>query len=331
MLRARLPVLAVCAVRTGAGKSPASQWIVQELRKRGWRVSVLRHPMPYGDLAKQAVQRFASREDLDVAETTIEEREEYEPYVRIGVPVYAGVDYEPILRMAEKTADVLLWDGGNNDFPFVRPDLLVTLVDPLRPGHEVAYHPGETNLRMADVVLISKASSAAPDAMATVRRNIAQANPKAEVIEGDLVPTVDWPELVRGKRVLIVGDGPTLTHGGMPHGAGTLIARELGATIVAPRSVALGELRETLARFPHIDSELPAMGYSQGQLDDLKATLEHAGDAVIVDASPVDLGRLLSIAQPMVNVTYGFRERDGGLTRALDRFEQKHLQRRKTV
>jgi predicted GTPase len=325
MLRARVPVIAVCAVRTGAGKSPVGQWIVSWMRKRGHRVAVLRHPMPYGDLARQAVQRFATYDDLDAAKATIEEREEYEPYVRMGVPVYAGVDYAAILRLAQRDADLVLWDGGNNDFPFIRPDLHLTLVDPLRPGHETAYHPGETNLRMAHALVISKANSVAPEALKAMRRRLKELRPGVPITLGDLAPSAPDPERMRGQRVIIVGDGPTLTHGGMAWGAGTIVARQRGAVIVSPREAAVGELRATLDRFPHIETELPAMGYSPRQVRDLQASLRRAPAALILDATPVDLARLITVSKPMLNVSYAFRERAAGLTKLLKAFERAHL------
>jgi predicted GTPase len=326
MLASRLPVIAVCAVRTGAGKSPLSQWLVSWLRERGHRVAVLRHPMPYGDLARQAVQRFASFDDLAVGRVTIEEREEYEPYVRMGVPVFSGVDYARILALAEKEAQVILWDGGNNDFPFIQPNLHLVVVDPLRAGHEVSYHPGETNLRMADAYIISKADSATPEQLAQVRRSIHTVKPKAPIAMARLTLTVQPDRSMKGKSVVIVGDGPTLTHGGMGFGAGTLAAKRYGAAkIIDPRHYAVGELRATFKAFPHLRQEIPAMGYSPRQVADLEATLEATPADVVVDATPVDLSRLVKVAKPIVNVEYRFLEQGAALTRLLKRFERAWL------
>jgi predicted GTPase len=326
MLTSKLSVIAVCAVRTGAGKSPLSQWLVSWLRKRGHRVAVLRHPMPYGDLARQAIQRFSSFGDLRDAEVTIEEREEYEPYVRMGVTVFAGVDYARVLALAEKEAQVVLWDGGNNDFPFIRPDLHIVVVDPLRAGHEVTYHPGETNLRMADVYVISKADSATPEQLAQVRQNIRAVKPKAPVATAHLALTLEPRGSIKGKRVVIVGDGPTLTHGGMGFGAGTLAARRYrAAEIIDPHPYAAGELRATFKAFPHLRQEIPAMGYSPRQIADLQTTLEATPADVVIDATPVDLSRLIKVTKPIVNVEYRFQEQGAVLARLLKRFEGARL------
>ncbi|MBM3949437.1 MAG: hypothetical protein FJ312_09445 [SAR202 cluster bacterium] len=276
---------------------------------RGYRVAVLRHPMPYGD--------------LDAANVTIEELEEYEPYVRMGVPVFAGVDYARILAHAEKEAQVVLWDGGKNDFPFIRPDLHIVVVDPLRAGHEVAYHPGETNLRMADAYVISKADSPTPEQLAEVKRNIRAANPKAPIAVAQLTLTVQPEGSIKGKRVVIVGDGPTLTHGGLGFGAGTLAARRFrAAKVVNPRPYAVGELRATFKAFPHLQHEIPAMGYSPHQIASLEATLEATPADIVIDATPVELSRLVKIAKPILNVEYRFEERGTVLARLLERFER---------
>lgn len=308
MLESRRPVVAVCAVRTGVGKSQTSRRVVSILRDAGLRVSVIRHPMPYGDLAAQRLQRFESYEDLERHDVTIEEREEYEPHLEMGSVVYAGIDYEAILRQAEEEADVVVWDGGNNDTPFYRPDLHITLLDPHRPGHELTYHPGETNLRMADVLLVNKVDSAGLEAILEVRENAAGVNPGATVLEAASPLTVGDPSVLRDRRVLAVEDGPTLTHGGMRFGAATLAARRAGAReIVDPRPFAVGEIRDTFDAYPEVGPLLPAMGYGEAQVRDLQATLEAAAeggvDAVAV-GTPIDLGRLIDIPMPATRVGY---------------------------
>ncbi len=311
-LRSALPVVAVVAVRTGAGKSPITQMLARHLVGRGRRVAVLRHPMPYGDLRRQAVQRFASEADLTRAECTIEEREEYQPYVESGLVVFAGVDYRAILAAAEREAEVVLWDGGNNDYPFVRPDLSVVVADALRPGHEVAFHPGETNLRSADVVVVNKVSEAAPEAVAEVRRHAAALAPRAQVVEGDLAISVDRPEAIAGRRVVVVEDGPTVTHGGMAFGAATVAARRCRAReIVDPRPFAVGTIAEAYRAFPHLGAVLPALGYSEAQRRDLSATIARCGAEAVVDGSPARLERALSLQAPLVRVRYAFEQRSG--------------------
>ena len=310
MLRSSKPVVSVCAVRTGCGKSPTSRYIASLLRAAGLRAGIVRHPMPYGDLARQAVQRFAAIEDLARNECTIEEMEEYEGHIALGHVVYAGVDYERILRLAESESDVVLWDGGNNDTPFFKPDLEIVLVDPHRPGHERAYYPGEVNLLRADVIVIPKVDSADPRAVARLRAALAETNPRAAVVEAAMHVTVDQPHLVAGKRVLVVEDGPTLTHGEMAFGAGVLAARRHGAaSLVDPRPFAVGTIREAFERYPHVQGLLPAMGYSARQVHDLEETIRAADcDAVIV-ATPVDLRRVVSIRQPTCRVGYEIEER----------------------
>jgi predicted GTPase len=306
------PVVAVTAVRTGAGKSPITLAIARHLAGRGVRAAVLRHPMPYGDLRRQAVQRFEVQADLDRAECTIEEREEYQPYLDAGLPVFAGVDYRAILSAAEREAEVVLWDGGNNDYPFVRPDLAVVVLDALRPGHEVRYYPGETNLRLADLVVVNKVSGASPEALATVRANAAALAPGAPVLEGDLVVSVADPAAVAGRRVLVVEDGPTVTHGGMGFGAGTVAARACGAReIIDPRPFAEGTIAEVFARYPHLGPVLPALGYSAGQRRELEATIARSQAEVVVDASPARLDRVIRVAVPLVRVRYAFEQRSG--------------------
>ena len=309
MIASTKPVISVCAVRTGVGKSQTSRYLVRILQELGKKVVSVRHPMPYGDLAKQAVQRFASYADLDAHECTIEEREEYEPHIDAGFVIYAGVDYEAILRRAEQEADVIVWDGGNNDFPFVRPDLVITVVDPLRPGHESTYHPGETTLRLADVVVVNKVDSADPADVERVVEAVGAMVPAAIVIRAESPVTLDGSGSLAGKRVLVVEDGPTLTHGGMPFGAGTVAARAAGAAeIVDPRPYAVGLIAETYRIYPDTGAVLPAMGYSDEQLSDLAATMQAAPVDVVVSGTPMDLGRLIDPGHPMVTATYALRE-----------------------
>ncbi len=304
MLPSRRRVLSICAVRTGAGKSPLVRAAVAELKRWGVRPAVVRHPMPYGDLRQQVCQRFSSLEDLERGHCTIEEREEYEPHVRAGTTVFAGVDYEQVLKAAEVESDVIVWDGGNNDLPFFRPSLHVVVADALRPGHELAYYPGEANARMANAFVISKADRAPRNSVETVRGNLAFLNPPAPVSECALRVTLEDGEALRGRRVLIVEDGPTITHGGMPSGAGLSAANEIGAVPVDPREWATGSIRNAYEEHPHIGPVLPALGYSEGQLRELEATIAAVPcDAVIV-ASPVDLRRLVHMSRPAHRVTY---------------------------
>ena len=320
MLRSRRPVVAVCAVRTGAGKSPLTRFVSRQLRDAGRRVVVVRHPMPYGDLAAEAVQRFATADDLDRAHCTIEEREEYEPHLAEGVVVYAGVDYERILRAAETEADVVLWDGGNNDLPFFAPDLHLVVADPHRAGHELSYYPGEANFRRADVIVISKTDSAPAEGIRTVERNAAEANPGAQVVRGALRIAASEPEGLRGKKVLVVEDGPTLTHGGMGFGAATLLARAHGAEIVDARRAAVGSIAEVYRRYPHLERVLPAMGYGPVQVQELEATIRGSGADLVLDGSPVDLARLVRVPQPIVNVRYAYDDLEGRLGAILREF-----------
>ena len=309
MLEARTPVIAVSAVRTGVGKSQVARWISHGLRARSLRIVVLRHPMPYGNLERQVVQRFEQLSDLDAAQCTIEEREEYEPHLAIGNIVYAGTDYARILEAAEKEADIILWDGGNNDFPFVRPDLHIVLVDPLRPGHETNHHPGETVLRMADVVIIAKSNSAATADIEAVTRTARSLAPKADVIGGASIITLDRPDAVSGKRAIVIDDGPTLTHGGMAYGAGYLATVESGAReIIDPRASAVGLIAEAFRQYPHIGRVAPALGYSRSQLDDLKATINNSEADVVVSGTPCDITRLISIDKPVIRAHYEFAE-----------------------
>lgn len=321
-----VPVVSICAVRTGCGKSPISRFVASELRHQGWKPVVIRHPMPYGDLAKQAVQRFATMEDLDRHQCTIEEREEYEPHLRKGTVVYAGVDYEAILRQAEKEADLILWDGGNNDTSFYAADLEIVVTDPHRPGHEVGYFPGEVNLRRAQVVVINKVDTASPENVATVRRNIHVNNPKATVLEMACRVTVPSPELVKGKRVLVVEDGPTLTHGEMPYGAGVVAAQQCGAAeLVDPRPYAMGSIRGTYERYPHLTSLLPAMGYSALQRHELQETIERTPCDLVLVATPIDLSRVIELKKTNLRVSYEVEERTvPGLAEKLAQFSYEH-------
>ena len=312
MLKSTKKVIAVGAVRTGCGKSQTSRKIVEYLNQRGLKVIAVRHPMPYGDLNAQKVQRFASLADLEKHKCTIEEMEEYEPHIASGNVIYAGVDYEAILREAEKDpagCDVILWDGGNNDFPFYQPDLMVTVADPHRPGHELSYYPGEVTLRIADAVVINKIDSADYANIQTVRNNIAKVNPKAVVIDAASTIKVDAPELIKGKRVLVVEDGPTLTHGEMKIGAGIVAANRYGAEeIIDPRAYAVGRLSETFRIYPNIGTVLPAMGYGAQQISDLAATIENTPCDAVVIATPIDLSRIIQINKPKTRVMYDLQE-----------------------
>nr|HID12792.1 GTPase [Anaerolineae bacterium] len=305
MLESRKPVVAVCAVRTGSGKSQTTRHVCDVLQRMGKKVVVVRHPMPYGDLATQIVQRFATYEDLDRHKCTIEEREEYEPHLDRGVVVYAGVDYERILRQAEEEADVVVWDGGNNDLPFFRPDLHIVVADPHRPGHELRYHPGEANLRAAHVVVINKVDTASPEGVAQVRKDIYAINPQAIVVEAASPIFVEDPEAIRGKRVLVVEDGPTLTHGEMAYGAGVVAARRFGAAeLVDPRPYAVCSIAATFEKYPHIGPLLPAMGYGAEQVRELEETINGAECDLVLVATPIDLRRLLNVRHPVDRVRY---------------------------
>ena len=303
------PVVSVCAARTGSGKSQTSRRVAEILRKSGKKVAAIRHPMPYGNLVRQAAQRFASYDDLEAADCTIEEREEYEPHLAQGMLVFAGVDYERILRMAEKEVDIILWDGGNNDLPFYRSNLHIVVVDPHRPGHEMAYHPGEANVRMADVSVINKVDTAAAEGVLQVRTNLAQLNPTATVIEAASPIYVDDAAAIRGKRVLVVEDGPTLTHGEMAYGAGWVAARRFGAAeIVDPRPFAVGSIARTYAKYPTTGSVLPAMGYSDEQVRELEQTINNAQADLVLIGTPIDLGRLLDLNKPTQRIRYELQE-----------------------
>lgn len=313
MLPSSKPVVAVCAARTGAGKSQTTRRVAQILREAGMRIVVVRHPMPYGDLEAQRAQRFATYEDLAAANVTIEEREEFEPHIDAGTVVYCGVDYEEILEQAETEGDVVLWDGGNNDLPFYRPDVHITVVDPLRAGHETRYHPGEANVRMAHAIVINKCDSATPEQIAEVAASIAILNPSATVVRANSPITVDGDVSLAGKRVLVVEDGPTLTHGGMLYGAGVVAARQGGAAeIIDPRAWAVGTIKETFEKYPDVGTLLPAMGYSDEQIADLAATINATPAEVVIIATPVDLRRIAPIEKPTVRVSYELEEVGGG-------------------
>ncbi|HET90591.1 MAG TPA: GTPase [Chloroflexi bacterium] len=304
-IKSSKPLVSICAVRTGAGKSQTTRYICDLLQKMGRRVVAIRHPMPYGDLAAQAVQRFASYDDLDRHDCTIEEREEYEPHIDRGVIVYAGVDYEGILRQAEAEADVVVWDGGNNDLPFYRPDLHIVVADPHRAGHELGYHPGEANLRLADVVVINKVDTAAPEGIIQIRESIRAVNPQATVVEAASPIFVENPQAIRGKRVLVIEDGPTLTHGEMTYGAGVVAARRFGAAeLVDPRPYAVRSIAATFDKYPHLSALLPAMGYSDEQIRDLEETINAAECDLVLAATPIDLRRVLQVRHPMDRVRY---------------------------
>ena len=309
MLRSRLPVIAVSAVRTGCGKSQTSRWLSKRLREHGLRVAVIRHPMPYGNLSREAVQRFATRADLDAAECTVEEREEYEPHLAFGNVVYAGVDYGRIVAQAEGEADLLLWDGGNNDFPFLHPDLHIVLVDPLRPGHETTHHPGEAVLRMADIVLVAKTNSASDAHIQEVTETVRQINPEGTIIRAASPVELEDASAVFGKRVLVVEDGPTLTHGGMSYGAGYVAAtRAQVAEVVDPRPTAAPAIRALFERYPHIGPVLPAVGYHRAQLEALRETINASPAEVVVSATPCDLAALIRLSKPVVRARYEFAE-----------------------
>ncbi len=308
MLRSVVPIVSVCAVRTGSGKSPTTRRVCKLLRSKGLKVVAIRHPMPYGDLCKQIAQRYATYEDLDRYETTIEEREEYEPLIDNGIIVYAGVDYEVILREAEREADVIVWDGGNNDFPFYRSDLQLVIADPHRPGHEMSYYPGEANVRMADVIIINKVQTADRQNILRVKENCKRLNPDATIIEAASPISVDRPEEVRGRRALVVEDGPTVTHGGMAFGAGLIAAEDYGAVIVDPRPGAVGSIAETFVKFPHLTRVLPAMGYSLEQVRELEESINGTDCDVVVTGTPIDLRRVLKVNKPIVRARYELAE-----------------------
>ncbi len=309
MIKSRKPVVAVCAVRTGSGKSPASRRVCEIIKGLGKRVVVVRHPMPYGDLSRQRLQRFASYEDFQRHDCTVEEVEEYESHIEQHTIVYAGVDYAAILAEAEKEADIIVWDGGNNDTPFYVPDVLITLVDPHRPGHEITYYPGETNLLMADIVVIAKEDTAKPENIRLLKEHVKQLNPRAIMIDAALPVIIEKPELIKGKRTLVIEDGPTLTHGGMAFGAGVLAAKQYySGEIVDPRPYAVGSIAEVFVKYPHIGNLLPAMGYGHVQMEELRETIHRTPCDVVIIGTPVDLRKLISIDKPTDRVRYHFQE-----------------------
>ncbi len=309
MVTSSRPVVSVCAVRTGAGKSPTSRRVAGLLVDAGLRVVAIRHPMPYGDLVKQRVQRFATLDDLKKHHCTIEEMEEYEPHINNGVVVYAGVDYEAILRQAEQEADVILWDGGNNDLPFYKPDLEIVVADPHRPGHELTYYPGEANLRRADVVIVGKLDSASPEGIKIVRENVREVNPQAVVVDAAMPILAECPDKIRGARVLVIEDGPTLTHGNMQYGAGVLAAQKYGAAeLIDPRPYAVGSIAGTYQKYPHIGTLLPAMGYGEVQVKELADTIKRIDCDLVIVATPINLNRLIEIEQPTCRVGYELQE-----------------------
>ena len=318
MLKSAKRIISVCAVRTGAGKSPLSREISDFLKKKKIKFVLVRHPMPYGDLKKQAVQRFAGLDDLDKNNCTIEEREDYEPHIRNGAVVYAGVDYEKILRAAEKEADLIIWDGGNNDIPFFRPDLSFVVADALRPGHELLYHPGESNFRMADVIVINKVSASPPGAM-LVKAHAKEVNPKAQVIESDMALTEEGNVDIKGKRVIVIEDGPTVTHGGMGIGAGYDYAITHGAHVIEPVGFAVGSIKQTFEKYPHLRKVLPAVGYSGQQIKDLQDTINRSGAELVVSGTPTDIRRVLKADMPILHIRYEMKE-SGPIEGVLERF-----------
>ena len=321
MLRSKKPVISVCAVRTGSGKSPTSQKLVDILKEKGFKVVVVRHPMPYGDLKKQVCQRFATMEDCVRFDCTIEEREEYEPYICCGSVVYSGVDFEKILRLAEEEADIIIWDGGNNDIPFFKPDLHIVIADPHRAGHELTYYPGEVNVMMADVVIVNKVDSARKEDVELVIKNVRSVNRTAMIMKANSVITTDKPELIEGKRVLVVEDGPTLTHGGMSYGAGAIAARNYGAKeVVDPRPHAVGSISRVYEEFTHLGAVLPAMGYSDIQIKELEMTINAADCDTVIAGTPIDLGRLMKLNKPVVRVRYRIEEVDVRLEDVIERW-----------
>jgi len=312
MLKSNKPLISVCAARTGSGKSPTSRWIVSKLRDKGHKVVVIRHPMPYGDLVEQMVQRFEDYDDLDRYNCTIEEREDYEPHIDRGAIVFSGVDYEKILEEAEKEADVIIWDGGNNDFPFYEPTLHIVIVDPHRVGHELKYYPGETNVRLADLIIVSKVNTAEPQDVEQVEDNVRKINKKAKIIRANIVIDAEKEDQIKGKKVLVVEDGPTLTHGEMKYGAATIKARQLGAEIVDPRPYAKGSIKKVYDLWPHLGKVLPAIGYSKEQIDELSETIHEVPCDLVLLGTPADIRRFMDVDKPLIRVTYEFEEIEKG-------------------
>ncbi|MCK4321485.1 GTPase [candidate division WOR-3 bacterium] len=304
-IKSQKPLISICAVRTGSGKSQTTRYVSGILKEMGKRISIIRHPMPYGDLAHQRVQKFTSPEDMKKASCTIEEMEEYEPHINMGNTVFAGVDYDLILREAEKESDVIVWDGGNNDFSFYSSDLYIVVLDPHRPGHEIEYYPGEINFLMADILVINKVDTASPEDIEIVKNNIRKYNPKAKVVEAASPITATDPEVIKGKRVLVVEDGPTITHGGMNYGAGTVAAKKYGAKeIVDPREYAVGSIKDTYEKYTTTGPILPAMGYGKTQIEELEETINKADVDAVVIGTPIDLGKLIKINKPYIRVIY---------------------------
>jgi len=327
-IKSEKPVIAVCAVRTGCGKSQVSRKIFEILTKKGLKVASIRHPMPYDkDLNMQTLQRFASYDDLDRYNCTIEEREEYEPYIDMGGVIYAGVDYEKILREAEKEADIIIWDGGNNDFSFYKTDLLITLADPHRPGHEISYYPGEVNVRAADVVIINKVNTAEKENIEIVRKNIEKINPKAKIIMGISSVFAEDEQKISGKKVLVIEDGPTVTHGGMAYGAGTVAAKKAGVSkIVDPRDFAVGSIVDTFNKYTHLTNVLPAMGYGKKQMSELEETVNNSDAEIVVSGTPIDITRVINPNKEIVRVRYGVGDKTADeLKEIIDSFTKKHL------
>lgn len=321
MIKSSKPVIAVCAVRTGCGKSQTSRYVARMARSAGKKVVAIRHPMPYGNLSEQAVQRFATVQDLDKHKTTVEEREDYEPHILNGTVVYSGVDYEKILRQAESESDVVLWDGGNNDTPFIRPDLMITVADPLRAGDELNYYPGETSARMADILLINKANSATQEQIDQLEKNLKSINPTAKIFLADSEVSADQPDLIKGKKVMVIEDGPTITHGGLSIGAGTVAAKQFGAgEIVEAKKYAVGTILGTFEKYPHLKYELPAMGYSDDQVKELETTINNAECDVVLSATPADLAPILKVNKPVVKVSYELKPRSPEFDGLLDKF-----------
>jgi predicted GTPase len=321
MLKSSKPVIAVCAVRTGAGKSPTTRYISKLLRKLGITCVIIRHPMPYGILKDEIVERFATLKDLDKYKTTIEEREDYEPHIKNGFVVYAGVDYEKILRQAEREAQVVIWDGGNNDSSFIKPDLMITVADPLRAGNELSYYPGEICARMADVLIINKVNSADPVEVERVRNNLKEINPSAKVILADSIVSADNSKIIKGSSVLLVEDGPTITHGNMRFGAATVAAEQYGATrVVDAKQYAVGTIKATFAKYKNLETELPAMGYSTKQIKDLETTINRADCDVVISATPTNLRRLINANKPIVQVSYEMRPHGKEFDSLIERF-----------
>ena len=312
MIQPKKPLISICASRTGSGKSPVSRWLVRTLKNTGYRVVVIRHPMPYGDLNKQRNMRFETYDDLDRHKCTVEEREDYEPHIDMGAIVYSGVDYQDIINSAEKEADIVVWDGGNNDFPFYVPSIQIVIVDPHRVGHELRYYPGETNVRMADIVIVSKVNTADPENVRKVKENVRKINPTARIIESNMLITTEDDKRLTGKKVLIIEDGPTLTHGEMEYGAATLKAREMGAEIVDPRPYAVGSIKAVYDLWPHLGELLPAVGYSDGQIKDLEDSINATPCDLVLMGTPTDLRRYLTVDKPVLRVKYEYEEIEPG-------------------